>query len=448
MFFCDRFAFGVAEGWTFLTFALVYVTFSSKIGTLGDIRLTGTGEHEVISIKDRIANPKAKTLYALIRKHGTVSKQLLQEQTGMKGSTLTRLLEELSAEGWIEEVGLGESTGGRRPILYRLRGDRGYVFGLDISRIHSRLVLCDLHFGKIDSRVWRMTATTTPEVLIEHMTEAMRHMLEIHGIPEEKLIGVGVGAVGPLDRQKGVITNPLYFPSPGWTNVPICRMISERLRTPCLLDNGANAALLGEYWTDDPSERSEHVLYIHGGIGLRSAMLSDGKIVYGAVDMEGAVGQMIIQSDGVPHREPDGNYGSLESYASIYALEQLAVSRLKQGRETMLRGLAERPEQVKFEHLIETIHAGDPLTVEMFTQSAAYFGIGLANMLNLLHPEKVILGGPMFNTQNVYFETATKVAIRNAYYYPAYQVAFSRGKLGEEALAVGAAVMAAVQLTE
>jgi predicted NBD/HSP70 family sugar kinase len=402
----------------------------------------------VNAIKERITSAKSKTLYALIRKHGTVSKQMLQDQSGMKGSTLTRLLEDLTTDGWIEEVGFGESTGGRRPILYRLRANRGFVFGLDISRIHSRLALCDLHFQKIDSRVWKMTSSSKPDVLIEHMTAAMKDMLDIHAIPIDRLIGIGVGGVGPLDRLKGSITNPLYFPSTGWLNVPVCQMITERMSVPCLLDNGANAALLGEYWTDLPMERGEHVLYIHGGIGLRSAMLSNGKLVYGAVDMEGAVGQMIIQSDGIPHREPDGNYGCLESYASIYALEQLAIARMKQGRESGLVGMVERPEQLQFEHLIEAIHAADPLTMDIFTQSATYFGIGLANMLNMLHPEKVILGGPMFNTQDVYFQTATKVAIRNTYYYPAYQVTFSRGKLGEEALAIGAAVMAAEQLTE
>src|SRR5690606_28970153 len=104
-------------------------------------------------IKDRISNAKAKAIYALIRRHGVVSKLQLLEQSGMKGSTLTRLLEDMTTDGWIEEVGFGESTGGRRPILYQHRADRAYVFGLDISRIHSRLALCDLHFRKIDSRV-------------------------------------------------------------------------------------------------------------------------------------------------------------------------------------------------------------------------------------------------------------------------------------------------------
>jgi predicted NBD/HSP70 family sugar kinase len=401
----------------------------------------------MIEVRDRIGNVKAKQIYSLIRKYVTVSKHFLQEQSGMKGSTLTRLLEDMEQEGWIQETGFGESTGGRRPILYQVNPEMAYVFGLDISRIHSRLVLCDLHLRKRDSRVWRMTPNTTPEVLIEHMTEAMIDMMEYHKIPHNRLLGVGVGSVGPLDRNSGLITDPLYFPSPGWKNVPVCRMISDKLGVPCVLDNGANAALLAEYWTDAPEDRCEHVLYIHGGIGLRSAMLSNGKLVYGAVDMEGAVGQMIIQTDGVPHREPEGNIGCLESYASIYAVEQAGLSRIKQGRETILRDKAESPEKLTFARMVEALHEGDALTKELLTQSATYFGIGLANMLNMLHPEKVILGGPLFNTQDLYFEAATRIAIKNTYYYPAYQVQFSRGKLGEEALAIGAAVLLAEQLT-
>ncbi|WP_199620659.1 ROK family protein [Paenibacillus alkalitolerans] len=401
----------------------------------------------MIAVRERIGSVKAKQIYSLIRKYRTVSKQFLQEQSGMKGSTLTRLLEDMAQEGWIQETGFGESTGGRRPILYQAHPEQAFVFGLDISRIHSRLVLCDMHFRKRDSRVWKMTPNTTPEVLIEHMTEAMADMLKIHNIEHTRLLGVGVGSVGPLDRVGGIITDPLYFPSPGWKNVPVCEMISKRLNVPCVLDNGANAALLAEYWVDDPGQRCEHVLYIHGGIGLRSAMLSNGKLVYGAVDMEGAVGQMIIQTDGIAHREPQGNIGCLESYASIYALEQAAISRIKQGRDTVLRQLAGGYDQLSFSHLVEALETGDPLTTELFAQSATYFGIGLANMLNMLHPEKVIFGGPLFNAQDLYFDVATRIAIKNTYYYPAYQVQFSRGRLGEEALAIGAAVMMAEQLT-
>lgn len=131
-------------------------------------------------------------------------------------------------------------------------------------------------------------------------------------------------------------------------------------------------------------------------------MMSNGKVVYGAVDMEGSIGQMIIQTDG-PRLGKRGNYGALETFASIHALEQQAQSRLKQGRESSLRRLESDPEAIGFTHLAQALQEQDPLTVEIFTQSATYFGIGLSNLLNILHPEKVILGGSLVSSHPSFF---------------------------------------------
>jgi predicted NBD/HSP70 family sugar kinase len=164
--------------------------------------------------------------------------------------------------------------------------------------------------------------------------------------------------------------------------------------------------------------------------------------------MEGAVGQMIIQTDGLPYRESRGNYGCLETYASIYALEQAVQSRLKQGRSCILNEWGYKPDKVTFSALVRALKVNDPLIVELFNQAATYFGIGLANLLNTLHPEKVVLGGALVTSHDLFFNVATKVAIKNTYYYPTYQVVFSKGKLGEDALATGAAVIVLNQLTE
>lgn len=400
-----------------------------------------------MTLTERMTSPKAKQIYSLIRRQGTVSKLDLLQQSGLTVSTLTRILDELVAQKLILEVGFGESTGGRRPILYETNGYYGYVFGLDISRFYSRIVLCDMHLNKLDSRSWSMTPNMTPQVAIELFVRAVADLMSRHGINQADVLGIGIGAVGPVDRQRGVIVEPLYFPAPGWENVEICRILEEQLGFPATLDNGANAAILGEYWADS-GQQNAHLLYVHAGVGLRSAMMSGGQLVYGAFDMEGSVGQMIIQTDGLPHREKQGNYGCLESYASIYALEQKAQSRLKQGRTSRLLELAGDAEQVGFPHLVQALQENDSLTVELFTQTAAYLGIGLANLLNVLHPEKVVLGGPLVSSHELVFRVATEVALKNAYYYPAYQVQFTTGKLGEDALAAGAAALVINRMTE
>lgn len=391
------------------------------------------------AIEHRIAGRKHKEIFEQIRKQGTVSKIDLLEKSGLTGSTLTRTLEELTAQGVIAEAGFGESTGGRRPILYTVNPDYAYVFGLDISRMYSKLILFDLQLNKLDSKRWVMTEDVTPKVLLEEIVAEVRAMLNRRSLPADKVLGMGIGAVGPLDRASGMLLEPLHFPAAGWKNVSLTSFLESRLGFPVLLDNGANTALIGESWSDRERDY-RHLLYVHVGVGLRSAMMTNGQVVYGAVDMEGSIGQMIIQTDG--HRLwNQGNFGALESYASIHALEQQAQARLKQGRDSLLLRLEADPEKIGFAHLQQALQAGDPLTVELFTQAATYFGIGLSNLLNILHPEKVILGGALIGGHTGFFHTATRVAIQRTYYYPKYQVVFSQGALGEEALATGAAVL-------
>ncbi|WP_010493969.1 ROK family transcriptional regulator [Paenibacillus elgii] len=397
------------------------------------------------AIEQRIAGRKHKEIFEQIRKQGTVSKIDLLEKSGLTGSTLTRTLEELTAQGVIAEAGFGESTGGRRPILYTVNPDYAYVFGLDISRMYSKLILFDLQLNKLDSKRWVMTEDVTPGVLLEEIVAECRAMLERRSLSADKMLGMGIGAVGPLDQSSGMLLEPLHFPASGWKNVSVTGFLESRLGFPVLLDNGANTALIGESWSDRERDY-RHLLYVHVGVGLRSAMMTNGQVVYGAVDMEGSIGQMIIQTDG-PRLWNHGNFGALESYASIHALEQQAQARLKQGRDSMLLRLEPDPEKIGFAHLQQALQAGDPLTVELFTQAATYFGIGLSNLLNILHPEKVILGGALIGGHAGFFHTATRVAIQRTYYYPKYQVVFSQGALGEEALATGAALLVVNKLS-
>lgn len=397
------------------------------------------------SLEQRIVGRKAKDIFEQIRKVGTVSKIDLLEKSGLTGSTLTRTLEELTAQGLILEAGFGESTGGRRPILYTINPQYAYVFGLDISRITSKLMLFDLQMNKLETKSWVMTESLTPDVLLDDIVAAAREMLAVRGIPLDKVLGMGIGAVGPLDRVSGTILEPLYFPSAGWNQVHVTDTLAQKLGFPVLLDNGANTALIGESWSDRERDY-QNLLYIHVGVGLRSAMMTNGQVVYGAVDMEGSIGQMIIQTDGIRLRD-QGNFGAWESYASIHALEQQAQTRLKQGRDSILLRMEKDPEKITFSHLGQALQNNDPLTVELFTQAATYFGIGLSNLLNILHPEKVILGGALISSHPGFFHIATRVAIQRTYYYPKYQVVFSLGSLGEDALATGAAIMVINRLT-
>ncbi|OXM15798.1 ROK family protein [Paenibacillus herberti] len=399
-----------------------------------------------VKVSERIPSAKAKELFYDIRRKQEIAKNDLLTASGLTTSTLTRVLDELVSIGVISESGLGTSTGGRRPILYQVRADYGYAFGLDISRFESRLILLDLAGQIIESVEWQMGAETTPDQLLGQVVSQANIWIAGHQIPFAKIIGMGIGAVGPLDRATGIIEETEWFPAPGWQNVEIVRLLEEQLNIPILLDNGANTAIIAEAWANRAKD-FRHMLYVHGGTGLRLSMMSDSKPIYGAADMEGSFGQMIIQADGIPYRTTKGNYGSLDSYASVYAIEREVNSRLRTGRSSQLQQMLQPGERAKFSHIMQALKLLDPMVTEVVTQAATYFGIGLANLLNILYPEKVVLGGPLMTDSNLFFYTATQTAIRKTYHYPKYQVVFSKGSYGEEAIAVGAALLMLNQLT-
>jgi predicted NBD/HSP70 family sugar kinase len=384
-----------------------------------------------------ILSPK-KLIYDRIAEQGTVSKLDLLNEFSLTKSTMTRLLEEMTREGLLVESGFGESSGGRRPILYQINPSYGYILGLEISRMYSSLGLFDMQMNPKSIIHWRMDEAFTPERFLEHISNQIRAFLRDHQLVDSQIIGIGIGAVGPLDRENGLILSPLHFPAEGWNNLPICKLVEERTGFKALLDNGANTALLGERWSIRHAN-IQHMLYVHAGAGLRYAMMSHGSIVHGTTDMEDAIGQMIIQTDG-PHFH-DGNYGTLEALVSTQALEQRARSEVKTGKDLILKTYKVTPEKLTYDILVQAFRDGDPHATELFTQAAVNFGIGLANAINLFHPETIILGGALIHSHELFFQTAVKVALKNTYRYPEYQPQFSLGKLKEEAVVTGAAIM-------
>ncbi|WP_260182893.1 ROK family protein [Paenibacillus baekrokdamisoli] len=378
-------------------------------------------------------------IYHRIAEQGIVSKAELLADFSLTSSTLTRLLEEMVDEKLLLGSGLGPSSGGRKPILYEINSAYGYFFGLDISRRHSSLGFFDMRMNPMSFTRWRMDEAMTPSELVEYVSTNMRSILNDHRIESHQVIGVGIGAVGPLNREKGLILKPLYFPAPGWTDVPICQMIKDKTGIPAHLENGANTALIGEQWSMR-RENLQHMLYVHAGVGLRSAMMSNGQIVHGSIDMEGAIGQMIIQTDG-PRLNDGGNYGALEAFVSVQALEKLAQSHVKMGRGNLMNALPMPPEQIRYDTLLHALMQGNTYIMELFLQSAVHFGIGLANLLNMFHPEAIILGGALINSNERFYQTAIEIARKNTYYYPDYQPVFSKGELREDAVATGAALM-------
>jgi predicted NBD/HSP70 family sugar kinase len=398
------------------------------------------GSITMIHLFKEPSNQKAvslKQLYKLILKHGPITKGSLLDLTGMKQSTCARLIEELLQDQAIIESGLAESSGGRKPLMYQINPTLYYLIGIDISRMHSKILLMDLNLDILDESRMVMKQNSTPELTVSWIKREITHMLGKHEINPTSILGIGVGAVGPLNREDGVIINPLHFPAVGWKNVPICQMLRDEFQVPVLLDNGANTAVLGEYtkgfWMD-----ADSLVYNLTGVGIRCGILTHGKVIRGPVDMEGAYGHMTVDVHG--HLCSCGRYGCLNAYSTILAIQEEVIRRLKRGHSSLLKDALD-PEQIQFDDICWAVRERDRLCLDVVRDAAYYYGMVLANMMYLLHPDMVVLGGALVTEMDVFYELATETALQNMQIYPDYQVQFSRGKLGENAVAVGSGCM-------
>ncbi len=207
-------------------------------------------------------------------------------------------------------------------------------------------------------------------------------------VPGAEIIGVGIGAPGPLDTKSGIV---LLTPNLGWVDLHLRQIIHERLGLPAALDNDANCAVLGEWWMG-AARGTRTAIGITIGTGIGGGIIIDGKLFHGASDCAGEIGHTTIDTEG--RRCKCGNYGCLEAYASgpniaLRAIEEIqagAVSRLAEyvGGDLM---------EITAQTVYQAAHDGDDLALEVVNDTAKFLGTGIANLLNIFNPEVVVVCG-------------------------------------------------------
>ena len=207
-------------------------------------------------------------------------------------------------------------------------------------------------------------------------------------VPGAQIAGVGVGAPGPLDTRSGVV---LLTPNLGWVNMPLRKIIHDRLGLPAALDNDANCAVLGEWWVG-AARGARHAIGITIGTGIGGGLVLDGKLYHGASDVAGEIGHTTIDTQG--RRCKCGNYGCLEAYASGPNIAMRAIEAAEAGAETSLSRLVDGDlRKISAQTVYEAARAGDELALEVVNDTAKFLGIGIANLLNIFNPEVVVVCG-------------------------------------------------------
>ncbi|MGH7562025.1 MAG: ROK family protein [Gemmatimonadales bacterium] len=312
-----------------------------------------------------------------------------------------------------------------------------YILGIDIGGTN-------LVVGAVteDGRTVRGLVTEAtgapdgPDVVIDRIVRMARDVLQqTRGEDREaQFLGVGVGAPGPLDRKSGIV---LLTPNLRWTNMPLRDRIQSALDMPTALENDANCAMLGEHWVG-AARGATHAVCFTIGTGIGGGLVVDGRLVHGAADVAGEVGHMTIEVNG--RRCGCGNDGCLEAYASGPAIARRSIEAIDAGASSEMPVLVNgEVSTITAQTVFEAAQAGDPLADEIVRDTAKYLGVGVANLVNLLNPEVVVICGGVTRAGDHLFTPLRREVARRAFKPAVQSCRIVPGELPGTAGVVGAA---------
>ena len=380
-----------------------------------------------------------KNVLDIIRKHGPISRIEIAEITGLTPATITNITSELIDNKLIIEGEAGDSSGGRRPIMLKIRTDYYRVIGIYIGSRKIRIITSDL-MANIKHK--KEIKYDKDEVSIEYVKEILdRELVPIISKYRSKnkgLVGIGVGIHGVVDNKRGV---SVIAPNLGWKNANIAEMLSESYGIPVFIDNNTRTMALGENWFGSGKNASSFFcLNIEYGVG-GSFFIND-KPVNGISFGAGEIGHTTVDINGEICN--CGNRGCLETVASVKALLKQAYEQYPQNKSSKIYKGNEinSINDIMPEDLYEAAKQGDELAVSLIKKMGENIGIGIANIINILNPELVIINGEIISTGEILLTPIIETVRRRGFSNSVNSTGIVLSKLGSVAYLKGAVVLA------
>jgi predicted NBD/HSP70 family sugar kinase len=370
----------------------------------------------------------------LIRSSGKVSRIELSERSGLTEATISKIVRSLLLDGLVVEAGFGDSTGGKRPVLLTLNTDSRYALGISLDAQHIVYVLSDVSGRAVHKMTTDGTGTSKPADVIKRVASEFGRLLRRNGIDRSDVIGIGVAGAGRLDSSGGVLRSSRK--ASAWEDFAVEDTLSEASGLPVILDNDANCAALGEFWSGRvPATRDFATVYMATGIGC--GIVINGDIYRGASSNVGEIGHVILQVDG-----PEcwcGSRGCLE----MLAAPAVVVQRARQNAQLTERlGIGDQHIDVRhaFAAIGKAAAAGDDDAAALITEAAMYLSKAVLGVVNMLDINTLCLGGPGFaEAGNIYLATVRDELERFAFMRTVHPVSVEMSAVGPEAAALGAA---------
>lgn len=359
--------------------------------------------------------------------HGAASRFDLMRATGLSSATVSNVVTDLVADGLVAEAGLLDSDGGRPRTLLEVRPGYAQVVGVDIGETHVQVGLFDWTLDTLVTATFPMDrARPAPAVLADLVTAGIEEVTAKAGADPAALLGIGVGVPGAV-MPDGLV----HAPTLGWSGVPFHDLLRPRVAAPLHLDNCARTLGQAEMWRGAARGAERAIVALLAvGVGAAVATGSPG----GVTSTTSEWGHTVVEAGGAACR--CGSHGCLEAYIGADAI-------LRHYEHTPgAAQLAPAGTEERVAALTAQAAAGPGPAADTVGWAAEYLGIGIANLINLLSPDRVILSGWVGATLGPAMLPAVRDAMRrHTLDYMADGTVLALGRLGREAVALGAATL-------
>jgi N-acetylglucosamine repressor len=314
----------------------------------------------------------------VIKTHGPIGRAEIARRTGLSPATVTSISAKLISQDLVLEKSAGDSSGGRPPILLVINSKGGHVVGIKLTETLAVCALTDLNAMILAKSSMRLSGHG-PAQVADDLARMVLSFIREQKIAKKQLLGVGIGVAGIVDAEAGILRqSPIY----GWDNVPIRDMLQSKLHIPVYIENDVNTLTLTEKWFGH-GRGLDNFLTVTVGRGIGLGIVANGQFYRGQTGGAGEFGHTTINPDGPLCA--CGKHGCLEAYVGDPGL-------LRTAKEAAARNELSAPVK-NLDDLLFLAQKGDLTAIQIFSEAGRILGIGIANLINLFNPEKIIISG-------------------------------------------------------
>lgn len=345
-----------------------------------------------VSIFDPLSpNSNDGQVMNLIRRLGPISRADIAKLTGLTPPTVTNITNRLLGADLIVEYRMGDSNGGRPPLLLKINEKIAQVIIVHLDSTEMTGYLVDP-----EHQIHHRGVIKIKEAKEEDILERLLDLIEVcRRSATSPVPAIGVVVRGPVTLQEGI---SVFAPNIGWRNVPLKSIVEQRFQLPAFIENDSRALTVGEYYYGLAKDVGSMVL-LQVSHGIGSGIMLNGMLYRGKNNSAGEVGHTTIDIGGP--KCSCGNYGCLEALASEKALLDSVVKAMKEGQPSLVSQFVNGElSQVTPGDIYRAADAGDSLSIRMLGRVARYLGIGIANLINIFNPEVVVISGGIATARN------------------------------------------------